>query len=373
MKFSCSQQTLAKSLNIVSKAVTSRTTIPILKGILLRVNEDGTLTMSASDLDLGIEKTFEVDNSEKGEIVVQAKLFGDIIRKLPNDIITVEDEEGNVIIRCSNSEFNIVGWPSDEFPKLNSKEEHESKILFEKEILKDMIRKTSFSASIDESRGVITGILVEIKEKTLNMVALDGFRMAISRQAIRNDREENIIIPAKTFNEIAKIISETENDDEKGTVDLYISDKRAVFIIEDTKVFLRLLEGEFVRYEDILPKDSQTSVVLNKNDFLDSIERASLLAKIGKNNLIKLNISNNNIEITSKSEEGKVKEDVIVFKEGNDLVIGFNSKYLIDALKVIDDEEIKLLFNSSISPCLIKPLTGDEYEYLVLPVRITNN
>ena len=192
MKFSCSQQILSKSRNIVSKAVTARTTIPILKGILLKVNHDGTLTMSASDLDLGIEKTFEVENSEEGEIVVQAKLFGDIIRKLPNDIITIEEADGNIIIKCSNSEFNIVGSPSDEFPKLVSSENEGSRIVFEKETLKDMIRKTSFAASIDESRGVITGILVEIKENCLNMVALDGFRMAVARQQMKNGKEENI-------------------------------------------------------------------------------------------------------------------------------------------------------------------------------------
>ena len=371
MKFSCNQQTLAKALNIVSKAVTSRTTIPILKGILLKVNCDGTLTMSASDLDLGIEKTFEVEDSQEGEIVVQAKLFGDIIRKLPNDKITIEDIDGNILIKCASSEFNIIGSPSDEFPKLNVPENEENRIVFDKETLKDMIRKTSFAASIDESRGVITGILVEIKENSLNMVALDGFRMAVARQSLNNNRSENIIIPAKIFNEIAKIISETES--EKDTVDLYMSEKRAIFIIDDTRVVLRLLDGEFVKYQDILPKESQTRVVLNKNDFLESIERASLLAKVGKNNLIKLDIRENNIEITSKSEEGNVKEDVIISKEGNNLVIGFNSKYLIDALKVIDDEEINILFNSSVSPCLIKPISGEAYEYLVLPVRITNN
>ena len=196
-------------------------------------------------------------------------------------------------------------------------------------------------------------------------------RITLSELEIRNIRNENIIIPAKIFNEIAKIISETES--EKETVDLYMSEKRAIFIIDDTRVVLRLLDGEFVKYQDILPKESQTRVVLNKNDFLESIERASLLAKVGKNNLIKLDIRENNIEITSKSEEGNVKEDVIISKEGNNLVIGFNSKYLIDALKVIDDEEINILFNSSVSPCLIKPLSGEEYEYLVLPVRITNN
>ena len=203
------------------------------------------------------------------------------------------------------------------------------------------------------------------------MVALDGFRMAVARQRLNNNRSENIIIPAKIFNEIAKIISETES--EKDTVDLYMNEKRAIFIIDDTRVVLRLLDGEFVKYQDILPKESQTRVVLNKNDFLESIERASLLAKVGKNNLIKLDIRENNIEITSKSEEGNVKEDVIISKEGNNLVIGFNSKYLIDAIKVIDDEEINILFNSSVSPCLIKPISGEAYEYLVLPVRITNN
>ena len=371
MKFSCNQQILSKALNIVSKAVTTRTTIPILKGILLKVNTDGILTMSSSDLDFVIEKNFMVENFEPGEIVVQAKLFGDIIRKLPNDMIVIEEVEGNVIIKCSNSEFNIIGSPSDEFPKLSIIEDEERKIVFKKEVLKDMIRKTSFAASIDESRGVITGILMEIKDNNLNMVALDGFRMAVARHNIGENKEESIIIPAKNFNEIAKIISEIEG--EKETADLYISEKKVIFIIDDTKVVLRLLDGEFVKYQDITPKESKTRVILNRNDFLESIERASLLAKVGKNNLIKLDIRENNIEITSKSEEGNVKEHVIISKEGNDLVIGFNSKYLMDALKVIDDEEITILFNSSVSPCLIKPISGNDYEYLVLPVRITNN
>ena len=373
MKFSCKQQTLTKALNIVTKAVTTRTTIPILKGILLKVNPDGTLTMSASDLDLGIEKTFKVQDSRTGEIVVQAKLFGDIIRKLPNDTITIEQVEEKIIIKCASSEFNIVGSPSDEFPKLSTSEDENNKIVLKRELLKDMIRKTSFAASIDESRGIITGILVDMNQASLNMVALDGFRMAIARQSIDNSRDENIIIPAGIFNEIAKIISETEAESENETAELYINEKRAVFIIDDIKVVLRLLDGEFVKYQDILPKENKTRVVLNRSDLLSSIERASLLAKVGKNNLIKLDIREGEIEITSKSEEGNVKETVIISKEGNDLIIGFNSKYLIDALKAIDDEEISIHFNSSVSPCLIKPIEGNEYEYLVLPVRITSN
>lgn len=368
MKFSCNQQTLTKALNIVSKAVTIRTTIPILKGILLKVDENGVLTMSASDLDLSIEKKIKVENSEPGEIVVLSKLFGDIIRKLPDGNITLEENDGKVNIRCSNSEFNIVGLPADEFPNINPADSEAEELVFNKDILKEMIKRTSFSASIDENKGAMTGVLVEMDESSLNMVAIDGFRMAISREQMKNKKKQNFIIPAKILNEISRII--TESDLESEDVTVLLSQKKAVFIMDNTKVVVRLLEGEFMNYKRIIPADSTTRVVLNKNDFLDSVERASLLAKVGKNNLVKLEITDNNIEVTSKSEEGNVKEEVIVTKEGNNLVIGFNSKYLIDVLKVVDDENITMLLNTSVSPCLIKPISGDYFEYLVLPVRI---
>jgi len=287
-------------------------------------------------------------------------------------MITIEYDDGKVTIRCASSEFNIIGLPADEFPSINMPKDTSDLILFDKDILKDMIRKTSFAASIDESRGVITGVLIEMEEKSLNMVALDGFRMAIAREDMINRERENIIIPAKILQEISKIISEAETE-ENDQVRLYINDKRAIFMIEDVKVVLRLLEGDFIKYRDILPKENKTRIVVNKSDFLNSIERASLLAKVGKNNLIRLDMKENNLEITSKSEEGNVKEDVIISKEGNDLVIGFNSKYLMDVLKVIDDEQIVMLFNTSISPCLVQPLNGNSFEYLILPVRITNN
>lgn len=371
MKFSCSQQNLAKSLNVVSKAVTARTTIPILKGILMKVTEDGMLIMAASDLDLSIETRFEVDNAEVGEIVVQAKLFADIIRKLPSGEVSIEQTGENILIKCASSEFNIIGMTSDEFPNISVETDTNEKISFDRETLKEMIRKTSFAASIDEARGVITGVLIEMKERSLNMVALDGFRMAVARENISNGKEQSIIIPAKNLNEISKIIS--ENDTENSNIELYISDKRAIFIIENTRVVLRLLEGEFVDYNMILPKEGKCRVVVNKNDLLESIERASLLAKVGKNNLIKLDMSENNMEITSKSEEGNVKEEIIISKEGDDLTIGFNSKYMIDALKAIEDDEIEMSFNTRINPFILKPLTGNSYEYLVMPVRITDN
>ncbi|MBR5303928.1 MAG: DNA polymerase III subunit beta [Candidatus Gastranaerophilales bacterium] len=370
MKFSCNQQTLTKALNIVSKAVTIRTTIPILKGILLKVDENGVLTMSASDLDISIEKKVKVENSEAGEIVVLSKLFGDIIRKLPDGNITLEETNGKVNIKCSNSEFNIVGLPADEFPNINPTDSDAEELVFNKDILKEMVKKTSFSASIDENKGAMTGVLVEMDENSLNMIAIDGFRMAITRELMKNKKKQNIIIPAKILNEISRII--TESDIENDDVTMLLSQKKAVFIMDGTKIVVRLLEGEFMNYKRIIPAESSTRVVLNKNDFLDSVERASLLAKVGKNNLIKLEITDNNIEITSESEEGNVKEEVIVTKEGNDLIIGFNSKYLIDVLKAVDDENVTMLFNTNVSPCLIKPVSGNYFEYLVLPVRISH-
>ena len=368
MKFSCRQQILTKALNTVSKAVTIRTTIPILKGILLKVDENGMLTMAASDLDLSIEKKIKVEKSQAGAVVVLSKLFGDIIRKLPDETITIEESEGKVNIKCAGSEFNIIGLPADEFPNINPSGESEERILFNKNIFTDMVRKTSFAASIDENKGVITGILIEMEEDFLNMVAVDGFRLAIAREAMKNKERESIIISARILTEISRIIAESE--DKKDDIEMILSDKKALFTLEDTKIVVRLLEGKFMDYKRIIPSESSCRVVLNKSDFMDSVERASLLAKVGKNNLVKLEIKDNLIEITSKSEEGNVREEVIVSKEGEYVTIGFNSKYLLDALKVIDDDSIVLLFNNSVSPCLVRPLEGSAYEYLILPVRL---
>jgi len=202
------------------------------------------------------------------------------------------------------------------------------------------------------------------------MVALDGFRMAITREKMKNEEKRKIIISARILNEINKIITENEESRE---IYLILDEKKAIFLLEDTKIVLRLLEGEFIRYSDILPKEYKCKVNVNRMDLLNSIERASLLAKEGKNNLIKMSIFRDKIIITSRSEEGNVKEEVFIEKEGSDLDIGFNSKYLLDVLKAVNDETINLEFNTSVSPCLIKPVEGIEYEYLVLPVRISTN
>ena len=368
MKFTCNQQILAKALNTVSKAVSNRTTIPILKGIMIKATEEGSLILTASDLEISIKKEINADVQEPGAIVVMAKLFGDIIRKLPNEDILIScDESGTVLIKTSFSEFNVVSFPTDEFPEIGNKEEGSESITLDRDIFREMIRKTSFAASVDESKGVLTGILTEIDEDFIKMVSLDGFRLALVKENMKSASPNKFIIAAKVMNEISKIISEDEDDSD---INILLGEKREVINVGSNEIIIRRMEGEFIKYNDILPTENTTKVTVSKEMLLESIERASLLSREGKNNLIKMIIKNDLMTITSRSEEGNVKEEIIVEKTGNDLEIGFNSKFVLDVLKVIDDEQISLNFKTGVSPCVVKPVDGDQYEYLILPVRI---
>lgn len=369
MRFTCSQQSLSKALNTVSKAITTRTTIPILKGILLEAAFDNQLKLSASDLDLSIEKKIEVSVSEPGSIVVSARLFSDIVRKLPaGDVEFEKIENENVRIRCKSSEFTIIGQSAEEFPNMGEIIEEYS-FTIRKEMFKDMIRKTSFAASIDEPKGIIVGVLIDMTEDAVTMVALDGFRMAINREEMNNEAPKKIVIAARILNEINKIMMDSEEEEVKVMLD----EKKAVILLGSTRVILRLLEGEFIKYKDILPKEHKCRAIVDRCELLDSIERASLLAKEGKNNLIKLTVQDGQIEITSRSEEGNVREQVKIDQDGENLEIGFNSKYVLDVLRAVSEDQIAMEFNTSVTPCLITPISGNSFEYLVLPVRIQNN
>ena len=368
MKFTCSQQTLSKALNTVSKAVSSRTTLPILKGIMIEAYPDGTIVMTASDLEISIRKRMTAEVQEEGSTVVGSKLFGDIIRKLPNEDISIETNDNNTVsIRTNSSEFTVVSFPVDEFPNVGEAEAGDETLVFNGEIFRDMVRKTSFAASIDESKGILVGILTEIDKESVSMVALDGFRLALAREDMKSAEERKFIISAKVMNEISKIISEDESDED---IRISMGEKKSVFSVGTTDVMLRLMEGEFIRYRDIIPSDNDINVIIGKEILLESIERASLLAKEGKNNLIKMTIKDDLLTIKSQSEEGNVKEEIAMEKTGDDLEIGFNSKFVIDVLKAIDDEEISMKFRTGTSPCLVTPVSGDAYEYLILPVRI---
>ena len=367
MKFICSQAALSKALNTVSKAVSVRTTIPILKGVLLTV-KDNRLTLSASDLDMSIETSIDIQSGEDGASVVSAKLFGEIIRKLPNALLSAELKSDNKLyINCLGSDFNIVSLPAEEFPVIkgiNSKEFYDIK----KKDFIELINKVIFAASIDEKKGILTGALLNFTSNGLEMVALDGFRMAVAQSEITINKEKKIVIPARILAEINKILKEDEGSD---TLSLLIDEKKVEVLTEETRIVARLLEGEFIKYKDIIPASYKTRIVVSKEEMLSGIERASLLAKEGKNNLIKITVEDGNVDITSRSEEGNVNEHLSAEINGDNIVIGFNSKYLIDVLKAISDDEIAFEMGTSVSSCLIRPVDGDAYTYLVLPVRIT--
>jgi DNA polymerase-3 subunit beta len=315
--------------------------------------------------------------------VLPSKLFGDIVRRMPSGNISFsENKNGSVDINCLRTEFKIMGINADEFPKIRGKMNGEN-IRLERSVMKEMIRKTCFAASTDETRGVITGVLLELKKGLINMVALDGFRMAVVREKTKNEEEKSIIIPAGIMSEIGKLIIDTEkhldNEDEKNEnkdegneheFEILIDEKKVLFDLKDTVIVSRLLEGIFVKYEDILPRESKTFAIINKDDLQECVERASVLIKEGKNNFIRMELADGKMIISSRNEEGVFHDEISVDQKGDDLEIGFNARFIMDTLKAVSDEEIRMEFNTSVTPCLIKPTEGNSYEYLILPVRL---
>ena len=367
MKIICKQKALTSSINIVQKAVSTKTTLPVLKGILLETEGDS-LKLVSTDLELGIENTIDANIIRPGSVVISSKILGEIIRKLPDAEVEIDvDMENNAVIRCENSEFTLVGQSSLEFPELPEVEK-DNKYSIPQDLLKNMIKQTTFAAALDETRPILTGVLMEIKEETISMVALDGYRLALRQGHIKALTNNKAVIPGKTLNEIYKILLEEDNNN----VEIYFTDKQVLFHMENTRVISRLLEGEFINYKQIIPNDYKSRVKVNTRSLSDSIERASLLAKEGKNNLIKFSIKDEKMTISSNSEIGKVFESVFIELEGEDIEIGFNSKYFLDALRIIDSEELFLDFTTNVSPCILKPADNNNYTYLVLPVRIVN-
>ena len=366
MKFKCSQQELNKALNTVLRAVSNRTTMPVLKGILLTAKENS-LVLTSSNLDMSIRREIDAVVEEEGSAVTAAKLFSEIIRKLPSETIFISEEGEILSISTSSSSFQVMTLPVEEFPETGKMDDDNHEMVFDKAMFRNMVRKTAFAASIEEAKGVLTGILTEMTSDSITMVALDGFRLALAREQIHNEEERSFIVSARIMNEISRILSEDDSDED---MKFCLGQKKAAVLTGRTMIFMRLMEGEFIDYRRIIPEDSTTKVVVTRELFMDSIERASLLAREGKNNLVKITVKDDMMTITSRSEEGNVREEVAIEKEGNDIEIGFNSKYVMDVIKELDDETLTLHLKSSVTPCVVRPSEGNSFEYLILPVRI---
>jgi len=371
MKIICKQEKLIKALNIVSRAVSSTSTIGITKGILIKTEGDMQISLSATDIQISITTKMEAIVNERGGIVVSARLFTDLVRKLPaGDILITSDERNIVSLKTERSEYELQGKEEGEFPRIDTDEEGKH-IRIDRELLKDMIEGTAFAASTDESRGVITGILFEIKEGVFSLVALDGYRVAIKREkgeAFKGE-EIKVIIPAKLMREISKILADGAASEEEILLD--IGERRIKLFTEETLVRVNLLEGEYIKYRDVLPKECKIKFKIDRLELLSAVERAAMLRSEGKNAFVRLSVSDEAVTVSSRADEGRGRETIPAEKTGDDLEIGFDAKFLNDAMKNISDEEIEMQFNTSVSPCLIRPVEGEGFEYLILPVRLS--
>ena len=363
MKIKIDQRNLSKHINIAQRGISARTTLQILDGILLEA-KNNKLKLTSTDLEVSIETYLDCEIEREGSIVINSKLFGDIVKKLPNTDIYIDVNENNVNIKCENSEFNIVGGSPAEYPDLPILLEQNS-FEIQKDLFKNAIRQTVFSTIQDETRPYLSGVLFEIADGKISFVALDGYRLSLKQLPIDTRENIKIIVPGRILAEINKILDESEDN-----INIGVAPGHVMFNMGDTVVYSRLLDGQFLNYREIIRTDHKTTIKMNKRELQNSLERASLLAKEEKANLVKFTIGEGEMLINSNSEIGNVNERIATDIEGEELSIAFNSRYILEGIKIIDSEDIELNFMGSLNPCIIKPLEDKNYTYLVLPVRL---
>ena len=365
MKILCSKDALLSGVNAVQRAVSNKNTLPILQGVLIKA-EQQSLQFAATDLEMGIRCDVPAQVSEEGVIVVPAKLFTEVVRKLPDTTITLEEKDKAITIGYNQSTIVINGYDPEEFPLLPDLMDPISFTL-PTSIFKNMIRQTVFSCATEESRPVFTGALLQIEGSSLRLVATDTHRLAYSISEIPNPQELQFsgIIPAKTLTEIYRLLR-----DEDEVLTISFSNAQVVFNFGLIYLVSRLIEGQFPNYKQVIPQTCETKVNLSVKSFLEAVERASLLSrdKTGAN-IIRINVETTQLRIDQSSELGKIAEQIGIEMEGKDVIIAFNAKFLIDALKVIDSEQIIFELSGPFSPGVMRPLDNPNYLYLVLPVR----
>ncbi len=369
MKIVCYKDKILKAINSVVKGVASKTTMPILEGILIQTN-DNEIKLTTYDLEIGIEYIMECEVKEQGSTVVNAIMFSEIIRKLPDTEIYISVNDKNLLeIECEGSLYKLATMNPDEFPEL-PKIEIENSIEVDQNVLKNMIRKTIFAVSSEESRPIFTGCLFEIENNKLSLVAVDGFRLAL-RSIYLNKQTNNFsaVIPGKTLNEVNKIISDSFEP-----IKIGVAKNQALFEMDNCKVVTRILDGEFLNYKNVIPSNWETRVKAEKSSLQNSFERVSLISSSSvekeKKYPVKVQVDIGKVVISCTNQTGDAKEELYVATEGKNLEAGFNPKYFLDSLKAIDDEEVYVEFGTSISPCLIKSVENNDYTYMILPIRL---
>jgi len=362
MKIICSKNNLMEGINIVQKAVSTKTSLPILEGILLEAGEQ--FKMTGNDLEIGIECFVEADIQQKGAIVINSRMMGDIVRRLPESEVLIEVKDNNlVIIECDNSHFEIKGITASGFPAIPVIN-REKTLSISQKVIREMIKQTIFSVSMDENRPILTGSMIEFKEGEITIVAIDGVRLALRKSRIENaDADFRVVVPGKTLNEIIKILQPVDEE-----LKVYSSGTQIMFDLGYCKVVSRLIEGEYLNYKSIIPQEFETKIKINKKDFLSSIERAHLITMGEKRYPVVFNIENEKLVMSSNTDIGAVREELRVDMTGDCLKIAFNPVYFIEALKTIEEESIEVFFTTSVGPCTIRSDENQDFVYLIVPV-----
>ena len=340
MKLTCSKDLLLQYINIVNKAVSNRTTLPILECILLTADEKG-FVMTGNDLEIGIKTApIEAEIEERGEVAIEARIFNEIVRRLNGESVTIEtDDKFAVTILSGTSEFKIMGQS----------------------------RQTIFSIAQDGSKPVLTGELFELKNNSVNVVSVDGYRISFRKNSLMmGSGETEVIVPGKTLSELNKILSQEEDD----TLSMYLTEKHILFDLGNAVMVSRLIEGDFIRYAQSFSEDYKTKMIVDKSELIQALERASLVSRDNRKTPVRLMLRNGGMDITARSDMGTAHESIAAEVEGDDLSIAFNPRYLIEALRSIEDETVKMIFMASLSPCTILPVDGDAFKYLILPLRM---
>ena len=369
MKFSCDKAALCEVINNVSLAVASKSTLIALEGILIRcVNQQ--LTLTGYNLDLGIIKSIPVNSSEDGEIVLNASLLSNIVNKMPSGEISFSsDNKLLTVIRCMDAEFTILGLSTEDYPEIPS-------ISKEKELFlplidfRGMIAQTLFAVSQTEQTPIYTGTLFDIENGCLSVVSVDGYRLALKKESISSLDDFRFVVPGKTLNEIQKLLSKFTTSEEDEKISIRVSNKHIIFEVRGYSIVSRLLEGEFLDYKNAIPKVSKTTVVVNTRDFLNSINRASIIINDRAKSPIKCEFTGNVVKLNCETTLGKAQDSFLAELEGENVKIGFNNKYMSDALKARECDQVRIEMSGSLSPMKILPLEGDDFLFLVLPVRL---
>lgn len=367
MKIVCSKTKLTEAIGKVSGAVSQKSTLPVLEGILFKAEGTG-LTLTAYDLEMGISTAIQAEVEQSGELVLSSKLFGDMIRRLPDDRVVIEsDDRLLTTIRCGKVEYTVLGMPASDFPELPSVFEEDSAEI-SGAVLKSMIEMTRFAVSASDAKPVHTGSMFDILEDEINLVSVDGYRLARRTEKIATGKTLRFIVPGKTLSEVSKLLKEDDIP-----IKILLSRKHCMFLVEDYTVVSRLLEGEFLDYRAAVPASGSCRVTVNTKQFCDSVERTSLLISDRLKSPLKISFSGECINISASTALGKAHDEIPCVTSGEGFDMGFNHKYLSDALRAACSEKILLEINGPVSPMKIMPENGESFVFLVLPVRLKND